>query len=324
QALAGEIPQRLLEPADRAPEIHRAALGCEVVVGPVREVADLAGVAADEIATELPHVRDDRLVAVGLGVALAPAVETVRGLDLDEEPVLPRAGIDDERRDGRHLHEPTSLSWAQRRESLHYGLASPMSRGRIASKLWLPERHEDRDARLGAHLARHVALARQIFGDQDVARAEPSHGAVADLDVDRAGEREHRRAPRRMMPGVRSLRLEAADDDAAAGDQLRALGLVAPRLELRLDVLEVGLAVGPCVDPDDRHVSLLFIGAPVRTVVRTSDSRTTVSCREAQAAGVGRVRAAAEARRRPRPAPRRDRREGIAPAGRGGFRDVVP
>src|SRR5439155_1374284 len=68
-----------------------------------------------------------------------------------------------------------------------------------------------------------------------------------------------RRAAWRVMPGVRSLRGEAADDDAAAGDQLRALGLVAPRLELRLDVLEVRLAVGPCVDPDDRHVRLLAL-----------------------------------------------------------------
>src|SRR5262249_48922718 len=104
EPLAGEIPECLLEPAHCAPEVHGAALAGEVVVGPVREVADLSGVAADEVARELPDVRDDRLVAVGLRVALAPAAEPVGGLDLHEEPVLPVTRMNDERRDARDLH----------------------------------------------------------------------------------------------------------------------------------------------------------------------------------------------------------------------------
>src|SRR5262249_43003375 len=104
EPLAGEIPERLLEPAHRAPEIHGAALARKVVVGPVCEVADLSGVAAHEIARELPDVRDDRLVAIGLRVALAPADESVGRLDLYEEPVLPIARMNDERRDARDLH----------------------------------------------------------------------------------------------------------------------------------------------------------------------------------------------------------------------------
>src|SRR5262245_16108189 len=104
EPFAGEIPQRLLEPAHRAPEVHGAALAREVVVGPVREMADLSGIAAHQIPRELPHVRDDRLVAVGLRVALAPAGEPVGGLDLHEEPVLPIARMNDERRDARDLH----------------------------------------------------------------------------------------------------------------------------------------------------------------------------------------------------------------------------
>jgi nicotinamide-nucleotide amidase len=37
-----------------------------------------------------------------------------------------------------------------------------------------------------------VTLAGPVLGDEDVARSETPHGPVADLDVDRAGEREHR------------------------------------------------------------------------------------------------------------------------------------
>ena len=56
---------------------------------------------------------------------------------------------------------------------------------------------------------------------EDVARAEPAHRPVADLDVDRAGKGEHRVAAGCVMPRVGSRRLEAADDDAAAGNRRR-------------------------------------------------------------------------------------------------------
>src|SRR2546427_3779513 len=118
-----------------------------------------------------------------------------------------------------------------------------------------PHRHEDRHARLRPDLARRVTLARQVLSDQDVARPQAAHDAVADLDVDGAGEREHRVTPWRVVPGIRALGLEAAHDDAATGNQLRRLGLVAARLVLGLDVLEVGLAVRARVDADDRHVA---------------------------------------------------------------------
>ena len=107
---------------------------------------------------------------------------------------------------------------------------------------------------LGPDLARAMPLARQIFSDENVAGPEPSDGAVADLDVDRAGQREHRVAAGRVVPGIRPRRLEPPNDDAAARDQLRALGLVALRLERRMDVLEVGRAVASCIDPNDGHV----------------------------------------------------------------------
>src|SRR5262244_4065773 len=85
------------------------------------------------------------------------------------------------------------------------------------------KRHEDRHARLRTDLARSVTLAGEVLGDQDVAGAEPPHGAVADLDVHRARQREHRVSTWRVMPGVGSRRLEAADGDPAAGNQLGAL-----------------------------------------------------------------------------------------------------
>src|SRR4029450_12160584 len=95
--------------------------------------------------------------------------------------------------------------------------------------------------------------AGEVFGDQDVARAQPPHRAVTDLDVDRAAEGEHGRAAGRVMPGIRPVRVEAADDDAAAGNQLGSRRLVAARLELRYDLLEVRLTVGTGVDANDGH-----------------------------------------------------------------------
>src|SRR5947208_13557262 len=123
-------------------------------------------------------------------------------------------------------------------------------------RLRLPKRDEDGDAGFGADLARDVALAGDVFGDQDVAGTESADGAVADFDIDGAREREDCRAAGRVVPGIGSSRLEAANDDAAARDQFGALGLVAARPELRHDLLEVRLAVGTGVDADDGHWDL--------------------------------------------------------------------
>ena len=104
-ALARDVPERLLEPAHRAPEVHRAALGREVVVGPVHEVGDVARVAPHEVAADRLHERHDARVAVGLRVALAPAVRAAVGLDLDEAEVLAAAEIGQERGDAAHAHD---------------------------------------------------------------------------------------------------------------------------------------------------------------------------------------------------------------------------
>src|SRR3989441_5971732 len=119
----------------------------------------------------------------------------------------------------------------------------------------LVERHEDGDTWFWPYFSRDVALTRQVFGDQDVPGAQPAHGAVADLDVDRSAEREHRRPSRRVVPRVAALRIEPADDDAAARSQFAAFGLIASRREARRDLLEVRLTVRACVDADDGHVT---------------------------------------------------------------------
>src|SRR5437667_3258796 len=119
----------------------------------------------------------------------------------------------------------------------------------------LVERDEDGDARLGPDLTRDVALTGEVLGDQDIAWAQPAHGAVADLDVDRPAEREHRRPSRRVVPRIAALRIEPADDDAAAGNQLPAVGLITARREARPDLLEVRLPVRARVDAGDGHVT---------------------------------------------------------------------
>src|SRR5258705_11676477 len=119
----------------------------------------------------------------------------------------------------------------------------------------LVERDEDGDARVGHDLRRDVALTGEVLGDQDVAGAQPAHGTVADLDVDRPAEREHRRPSRRVVPRIAALRIEPADDDTAAGNQLPAVGLITARREARRDLLEVRFAVRARVDADDGHVT---------------------------------------------------------------------
>src|SRR5207247_1262668 len=55
--------------------------------------------------------------------------------------------------------------------------------------------------------------------------------------------------------GIAALRIEPADDDAAAGNQLPAVGLITARREARRDLLEVRLPVRARVDAGDGHVT---------------------------------------------------------------------
>ncbi len=101
---AHEVPQGLLEAADGAVQIHRPALGGEIGIGHVREVLDVERAAVDQVAPELLDVGLDGSIAVQLRVALAPAVQAIVGFELDEEPALVGAGIDEKRPDGFDFH----------------------------------------------------------------------------------------------------------------------------------------------------------------------------------------------------------------------------
>ena len=112
--LARDVPQRLLEAADGAVQLHRAPLAAEVGIRRVGEVLDVERAPADEVPSEGSGVRLDGALAVGLRIAFAPAVQAIVGLDLHEEPVLVRAGIDQERPDALDLHIFSCQSAASR------------------------------------------------------------------------------------------------------------------------------------------------------------------------------------------------------------------
>ena len=114
-ALAGEVPHGLLDAGDGGVVVHGAAAGGEVVVGGVGELLDLRGVPTDHVALELVEVRGDLGVAVGLGVALAPTVETVGGFETDEEEVLASAGVgEDVSEAGDRRRHGSSSVWRTR------------------------------------------------------------------------------------------------------------------------------------------------------------------------------------------------------------------
>ena len=93
-SLAGDVPHGVLQAADGAVVVHRAAPAGEVVERHLHEVLDVGGVAPDEITLELVNMRGYLHVAVGLGVALAPAIDALVGLYLHEAEVLGAAGVD--------------------------------------------------------------------------------------------------------------------------------------------------------------------------------------------------------------------------------------
>src|SRR4051794_28296524 len=82
------------------------------------------------------------------------------------------------------------------------------------------QRNEHRNPRLRTHFASDVPLTFQVFGEQDVAGTEAPDGAVTDLDIDSAAEREHRVATWCVVPCICALRFEATHQNATARYQL--------------------------------------------------------------------------------------------------------
>ena len=109
--LADNIPERLLNRADRAVELHRATLVGIIVVGQKGKVFDRKGIAASEVTPQLVDVAFNRLIAVGLGIGFAPAVEALVGFDFDKEPILADARIDKKGLKCRDLHMVPRMVW---------------------------------------------------------------------------------------------------------------------------------------------------------------------------------------------------------------------
>ena len=72
--LARDVPQRLLEAADGAVQVHRAPLAAKVRAPREREVLDVEQAPADEVPSERRGVRLDGALSIRLRIALAPAV----------------------------------------------------------------------------------------------------------------------------------------------------------------------------------------------------------------------------------------------------------
>ena len=87
-SLAGQVPHGLLDAGDGGVEVHGASAVAEVVVDRVGPGLDPGRVPADDVAAHGLEVGGDLDVAVGLGVALAPAVQAVGGFEADEAEVL--------------------------------------------------------------------------------------------------------------------------------------------------------------------------------------------------------------------------------------------
>ena len=60
---------------------------------------DVHGTASEEIAGELLHMGDDLLIAIRLGIALAPAVDAGVSVELDETEIFGDARVDEKRGD---------------------------------------------------------------------------------------------------------------------------------------------------------------------------------------------------------------------------------
>src|SRR5260370_20433314 len=102
--LADDVPQPVLQRAQRRPEVHCRTPQCIVQVHDRAEMLDGERAAADEMATHLLQVGHDRPVAVRLGIGLTPTDEPLVRLDLDEEPGLAGPRIDQKRRALGDLH----------------------------------------------------------------------------------------------------------------------------------------------------------------------------------------------------------------------------
>src|SRR5688572_2180857 len=117
----------------------------------------------------------------------------------------------------------------------------------------IAQRHEDGHPRFITDFTGDVALSRDIFGNQNIARLQAPYRAVSDLDVHRAREGEDADASGSIVPVVAASGIEAADDNPALFVQHGLIRQIAQGLQLRFEILEVGLAIGSGYDAYDCH-----------------------------------------------------------------------
>jgi hypothetical protein len=108
-----------------------------------------------------------------------------------------------------------------------------------AGAVLLSQWHENRDTWFRPNLAGDVALTRDVFSNENVPGSETPYGTVAHLDIHGSRHRKDTDTARGIMPGIGTLRIEAADHYTALGMEHGVLGLIFPRLKCRGHVLEV-------------------------------------------------------------------------------------
>src|SRR2546425_6355380 len=110
------------------------------------------------------------------------------------------------------------------------------------------QRDGNRQSRLIADHARRVAFAREVFGQSHVTGTVAMHGAVAQADLDFAGQGDDELPARRVVPVGEVAGLRRAEHDALGrlhGRQLRVRG--------EIQLVDVGLAVFPGIEPNHVH-----------------------------------------------------------------------
>jgi hypothetical protein len=110
------------------------------------------------------------------------------------------------------------------------------------------QRDGRRHARHGALDPRGVALARDVLDQPRVARAEDVRGAVAEADLELAGEDDDELAPRRGVPVDEVAHRALAERDLGGVEALGPLGRARD-----VDGLDVRVAVGTGIEAERSH-----------------------------------------------------------------------
>ncbi len=99
-----------------------------------------------------------------------------------------------------------------------------------------------------------MALPGYILGQENVTGAEAPFRSVADLNLPLARKSDDVLTFRRLVPVVDVARSSTAELDILCALEGGGQCGVAPWGKLKLEILEMGLAVSPCKHPDVFHM----------------------------------------------------------------------